>query len=110
MKTITVIWAIIAIIFLVLGICHWKQSNSAIPNFQLTKRPRESMGSIKALGIDIDQPIKDFAKELNDYIKEQNDVNRVQNRLAAAGYWLSSFLCGISVLMNSWWFKKRFLG
>lgn len=109
MKMIIVIWAVIALIFFGLGVYHWKQANNVIPKFSLTERPLKSLGTIKALGLDIDQPIKDFAKEFNDYINDQNDFNRRQNRYAAAGYWLSSFLCVLSVLINSWWFKKRYL-
>jgi len=65
--------------------------------------------NIEIKGIGLDKPTHIFIEELNKYIEDQNESNKNQNRFTAFGYWLSSFLCVLAVLIESWWFKKRFL-
>ena len=84
------IWGIFATIFLALGIYHWAVRAESIAHFKVRGRPFSQSGSIKALGSDFDQPIKEFADDFNKYLDDYNKKSREQHMFQAIGYWAAS--------------------
>ncbi len=99
--SISILWIIFTLLFFFLGLRHWNISKESIPQFKISKRPLAHSGSVKILGADVDQPIKDFANNFNSYLDEQNKTSKNQNRSSAFGYWLAS-LTAVASLIFEW--------
>jgi hypothetical protein len=97
---ISIIWCIFALLFLLLGLYHWDISKENIPPFKITGRPLSNIGSAKILGIDVDKPLNDFARDFNMYLDEQNVASRKQNKLSAYGYWLACLTAILSLILE----------
>lgn len=96
---ISIIWLIFVILFFILGWYHWGTSKKVIEPFKPSERPLKNSGSVKILGADVDQPIKDFSKNFNEYLAEQNKLSKRQNRISAFGYWLASLTAFVSMAL-----------
>ncbi len=97
---ISIIWFIFAVLFFGLGFHHWNASKQNIPPFGVSERQWSNMGSAKILGTDIDQPIKDFAKDFNSFLNGYNNSSKKQNQRSAFGYWLAGLTAIISMLLE----------
>jgi hypothetical protein len=96
---ISIIWLVFAVLFFVLGLYHWNVAKMDIPPFKLSERPGKDMGSIKILGADIDQPVKDFVDDFNKHLTNQNELSKKQNRRSAYGYWLAALTALVSLFI-----------
>jgi hypothetical protein len=97
--TISIIWLILTVLFFILGRYHWSISKKIVKPFKLSERPGKNSGSVQILGVDVDQPIKDFSKGFNDYLAEQNELFTRQNRVSAVGYWLAAITSFVSMIL-----------
>jgi len=68
---ISIIWLVFAVLFFTLGLYHWNVATTNVPPFKLSERPGKDMGSVKILGADIDQPVKDFTDDFNKHLTNQ---------------------------------------
>jgi len=93
------IWGIFTVIFLVLSIWHWKRRNKRIAHFKVKERPLSQFASLKTLGSDLDQPLKDFADDFNKYINEYNKTYSQQQIGQAIGYGVASGTAIFSMLV-----------
>ncbi len=103
--TLSVIWLIFTILFLLLGKSHWIESQNIIPPFELTQREMDKPSSsihatITIKGTELDKPLKDFTNEFNSYLEKQNQSSHKANRNAAWGYFLASLAALISMLLE----------
>jgi hypothetical protein len=73
---------------------HFYWSTQGTPNFVLPERPGARQGTVIIEGIDVDQPMRDFAASFNGYVDEQNNSSRNQNIASGCGYILA-FLTAI---------------
>ncbi len=93
MTHLTIIWAIFATIFLILGILQWKRRGENVAHFKARERSMRQQGiegSFTVLGSDIDKPIKDFVDDFNGYIDYYNQTSSKQHKAQAIGYWVAS--------------------
>ena len=97
---ISIIWIVFALLFFVLGLYHWNVAKTNVPPFKLSERPGKDMGSVKILGADIDQPIKNFAEDFNKHLTNQNELSKKQNRRSAYGYWLAALTALASLFLG----------
>jgi hypothetical protein len=101
---IKIIWIAFTLIFVFLAYKTWKESRTNIPPFKsperLSKLPPGISGSVKIIGVDIDDPLKQFAGELNIYVKNVNQANRRSNLIASAGYAAAAFTALVSMLLT----------
>lgn len=97
---ISIIWFVFAVLFFALGLYHWNVAKTNVPLFKLSDRPGKGKGSVKILGADIDQPIKDFAEDFNKHLTNQNNLSKKQNRLSAYGYWLAALTAIVSLFLG----------
>ncbi len=103
--TLSVIWLIFTILFFVLGLSHWRESKSTIPPFEVTQREMDKPSSpvrvsVQLKGTELDQPLKDFAKDFNMYLEKQNKSFRTSNCKAAFGYFLAALTALVSLLLE----------
>lgn len=104
---ISIIWLVFAVLFFLLGLYHWNVAKANVPPFKLSERPGKDMGSVKILGADIDQPVKDFTEDFNKYLTEQNESSKKQNRRSAYGYLLASLTAIMSLFLGLKTYKKE---
>ena len=97
---ISIIWLVFVVLFFMLGLYHWNVAKTNVPPFNLSERPGKDMGSVKILGSDIDQPVKDFANDFNEHLTAQNELSKKQNRRSAYGYWLASLTALVSLFLG----------
>jgi hypothetical protein len=95
--TLSAIWFVFAVVFLILGTWHWIESKSAIPPFEITKRA--DWGSVQILGMSVDKPLEDFARDFNEYLSVQNEASEKANRRAAEGYFVAVLTAVLSMLL-----------
>ena len=96
----SIVWLFFAILFLMLGLYHLNASKRDIPPFKLSERLLSNKATMKILGTDIDQPIKDFVKDFNAYLAKQNKSSREQNRRSAFGYFIASLAAILSMIIE----------
>src|ERR1700732_3979189 len=84
-QTLGTMWLAFAVIFCVLALFHWHASGQSAPEFTPPERPMKT-GSVQVLGMDIDQPIREFTKSFNEYVRSQNESSKKQNIASAFGY------------------------
>lgn len=89
-KLVSIIWVLFGFLFLVLSCLHFYQSAQKVEEIEISRRPLENMGSVKILGMDIDQLTEDLAKNINEYIDRVNKSNKWMNIIAGIGYILAS--------------------
>jgi len=99
-KKMCVIWIIFTILFFVLGCFHLVASRNNISLFQVSERPLSEYMSIKISGADIDEPLKDFARDFNSYLDSYNESSRRQNIMAAFGYFFASAAALFSMFLG----------
>lgn len=94
MKKLSIIWLVLAILFISLGFFHLNASRKSISLFQLDE---------KYAGVDVTSAgisIKDFVCEFNSYLDYYNESTRRQNRIAAFGYFLASVTVFVSMYLT----------
>jgi hypothetical protein len=101
-KMLITIWFAFAVIFFGLGTWHWTTANRKISHFSATERPKVPGVQFKAeiMGMDIDQPIKDFVAEFNKYIDDYNKTSNDANKMQAVGYWVACATAIVSGLVT----------
>ncbi len=97
---LSVIWLIFSVLFLVLGLYHFKLSKFNIAPFAVPERLGVIRDSVKKIGFDPDEPIRDFITNFNLYLNNHNRSSRRQNIAAACGYWLASIIAVISMILE----------
>ena len=106
-----IIWLIFIFIFYGLGKVHWNNSKKQIekPPEPTKIIPNHSMGNaIQFYGINIDEPLSDFVKNLNNYVDAKNEESKKANKRAAWGYWVASCMAIISSLLELLRVLKKF--
>mgnify|MGYP001559400076 FL=1 len=107
MNTITILWLIFTLLFFGLAIFHFLQARKKIPQFQQSKRPGAGMGSVKILGMDIDQLTTDLANGFNTHIDELNQSNKLINIIQGVGYSLAALTAVFSMyltIVDKWFY------
>ena len=99
METITILWILFALLFLGLAMFHFFQSQKKVPHFQQSKRPGANRGSVKILGMDIDQLTTNLVNGFNTYIDELNRSNKATNIIQGVGYMLASLTALFSMYL-----------
>ena len=94
-----IIWAVFAIMFVVLGIFHWSIRNRSISYLQLKQRPMPAGVPFRGEfgGVDI----SDFADKFNRYIAYYNQTTRKQHVVQAIGYWVATAVALFSLAITS---------
>jgi hypothetical protein len=103
---VSFIWFVFAILFVVLGMWHWFQSQKSTPSLKVTEFNRPEDGnfvSVTIKGIGIEEPLKDFVNDFNRYLDEQNKASHKVNLIAAWGYFVAAATAGFSLLLT--WIK-----
>ena len=93
-KLLSIVWLIFACIFLALALYHLHLVGQSAPDFTPPERPLAGQGSVKILGMDVDQPMKDFSAAYNSFVHAQNASSRGQNLASFWGY-IAAFLTAI---------------
>lgn len=105
MKAISYVWLSFTAVFIALSIISFGQARKKIPKFELSQRPFAATTNVKISGVDIDQPLKDFAEDMNEYVDSYNSSSRRQNLIAAWGYVGAALVSAISALIAQGWIK-----
>jgi len=87
---LSLLWVVFTLIFLGLGICHWRDRATAIPELKNTIRIAAVMG--------VPLGAKEFVDEVNEFVKKLNARLAGANRLAAMGY----FAASATALLSAW--------
>jgi len=95
---LSLIWFIFAVLFLILGGWHWVESKSAMPPFEITKRA--DWGTAQILGMSVDRPLEDFARDFNGYLSVQNEASKKANLRAACGYLFAALTAVFSMVLQ----------
>ncbi len=66
-------------------------------------RPEAYLGEVEILGMDLDQPLKEFIKEFNNYLKSYNHSTKLQYLLAAWGYVAAGLVSLVSLALSEGW-------
>jgi hypothetical protein len=92
MLWLSIVWAVFAIIFLILGIYHWLKMREKIPYLAMPERatiPNMTV-VIKMAGEDIDAPLQRFSSDVNSFVDKYNKISKSEHRSQAIGYWVAS--------------------
>ena len=93
MNTISIIWLIFFILFLVLAICHFIASGKKIKPFRGIKG-----FAVEVIdGKSIKSELMHFADDFVNYVKKYNNQNRIQNLLTGIGYSLAALMALVSM-------------
>lgn len=98
--SLATLWAIFAIMFAGLAFFHFRSAYQTSPHFIPPERPLAQSGSVQVLGMDIDAPMKEFAKSFNSYVDAQNDSSKMQNIASMFGYILASLTALFSLIVE----------
>lgn len=100
MINLAIIWALFFCIFFVLGIFHFIQSRKEHPLFNIEVE-ESKMGSFYNATADANEKrINLFLDEFNEYISKYNAHSRSANKAAYFGYFASSIVCIVSLLIE----------
>lgn len=103
MKAISIIWIAFTAIFILLSIVSFVQAGKRISAFNLSQRPLAAIVTVKIAGADVDQPLKDFAADMNKYIGSYNSSSRCQNLIAGWGYIAAAIVSAASFMLEQKW-------
>ena len=103
--SLMIVWIIFFILFLLLGWWHLRQADRSMPHIKVNARPMDRPGStvqgrVTIKGSDLDQPLNDFANELNQYVDVQNTSSSKAHRLTAFGYGIAALTSLFSAFAN----------
>lgn len=90
MPAMAIIWLIFGILFLLLSVFHLFLALGKIHFLKIPDRFENTGASIKILGQDLDQPVKDLISQLNKFIADFKKANFRANLAAAIGYFAAS--------------------
>jgi hypothetical protein len=95
---LSIIWLAFTVVFLALGVRHWRESRTAISELKNTIRVASVIGIPTATGT------KEFVDQVNEFVKEFNARSSGANRLAALGYLAAAG----TALLSAWlaWPRK----
>lgn len=100
MTLLVVIWAVFAVIFLALGLFHWKMIGESISHFQVTEdknwMPIKGGIRVQIAGTDI----VEFADKFNRYIDYYNQTAKKQHKIQAIGYWVATAVALFSLAIT----------
>ena len=71
-----------------------------MPKFNQLKRPGSSHGSVKILGMDVDQLTKNLGNDFNNHIEILNNSNKINNIIQGFGYMLASLTALFSMYLS----------
>ncbi len=105
--TISVLWLIFAILFLLLGVYYWRESSRYIPHMPTPERwPGQSsptaLPQVAIMGTPLDQPLQDFVRLFNERLDQQKRSAQTANRNAAYGYFLAALTAILSLALEIW--------
>lgn len=66
------VFFVVAGVFAIVLSRHIDGSKFNYPQLQVTERPGKLNGSVQIMGMDADQPLKDFAQQVNEHIADLN--------------------------------------
>ena len=81
----------------------FQQTKNKISGITPVSRPGADLGKVEILGMDLDQPLREFIKEFNDYLKGYNHSTRLQNLFAAWGYVAAGLVSLVSLALSEGW-------
>lgn len=101
----SVIWLVLALLFLLLGLYYYSQSEAMIPHFEVPPRPFQTDDSrvhveVTIAGSGLDEPLQEFVSRFNEQIDKSNGASSKANRLTAYGYYLASFAALVSMVIE----------
>lgn len=104
-SAMSVIWLVLALLFLLLGRYYHSQSAGEISHLEVPTRPLQAEDSpvqveISIAGSGLDEPLQEFVRGFNEQIDERNLASSKANRLTAYGYYLASFAAFVSMLIE----------
>jgi hypothetical protein len=102
-KTLWKIWIVFTFIFLVLSCFHFIAATKIIEPFEIIKLKKAKLPGYfvnEYTGVDIQAPLRNFAKDFNQYIEDYNNQSRNQNILAAIGYGIAFLTALISMILD----------
>ncbi len=71
-----------------------------MPKYKQLKRPGSSHGSVKILGMDVDQLTKNLEIDFNNHIEILNNSNKINNIIQGVGYILASLTAFFSMYLS----------
>lgn len=104
--SITILWLVFTLIFIILGRFSWSESKKVIAPFKLTKRKYSEKGSqfqvqIDSAGTPLDKPLEDFASDFNAYLAEQNLASASASRNAAFATYAAALTSLLSAFVEA---------
>ena len=100
MTNIAIIWALFFVIFVSLGIYHFIQSRKKFPLFEIEVEEIEIGSFYNRTAAANEERIEIFLEKFNEYISKFNTHSKEANKAAYYGYFVSSIICIISVLLE----------
>lgn len=97
--SISVLWFVFAVLFLILAVLHFAQSKEAIPKIEVRKYPSDDIMSIRTGEVLIQQRLMDFTDDYNEHLANQNESNRKTNLYACYGYLLAGLTALVSMVL-----------
>ncbi|MBZ5588142.1 MAG: hypothetical protein LAO05_06225 [Acidobacteriia bacterium] len=95
---LSIVWLVFAVVFLGLGVRHWRDRQAALPELKSMIRPSHLLGVPTVYGG------KEFVDEVNEFVRRLNARLSSANRLAAFGYFAASATALVSAVLA--WFKS----
>lgn len=93
---LNILWFVFAVVFLALGLFHWKMASKSISHLQVKQlMPQGMKVQITMAGIDFTE----FVDKFNRYIDYYNQTSKKQNKVQAIGYWVASIIAVFSFVL-----------
>ena len=93
---LNILWFIFAVIFLALGVFHWRMAGKSVSYLQVKQlMPQGIQVDITMAGIDF----QEFVDKFNRYIDHYNQTSKKQNKVQAIGYWVASLIAVFSFVL-----------
>ena len=101
----SVVWLVLALLFVLLGRYYHAQSFGRIPHIEIQARPLEAADSpvkveISIAGAGVDEPLQEYVSKLNEQVDATNRAASKANRLTAYGYYLAAFAAFVSMVLE----------
>jgi len=102
--TISVIWAIFAVMFISLAAWHFHASRQQIPHLHIAELvpggKALAVADLTGDSVDVEAPIREFVDKFNQHLTSQNQSNNTMNLIAAFGYFLACLASLVSLLFE----------
>jgi hypothetical protein len=94
---LSIIWGVLAIVFLALGCFQWKMAGKSIAHLKIQQYIMEGLEiTVNMAGVDFNELISHF----NNYIDYYNKTSKSQNKTQAIGYWVASLTALLSLVVT----------